>query len=358
MVIRSLGLADFRNYPRLELELGEGVHFFYGSNGQGKTNLLEALYLLTHLRSYRTPRLRPLIKEEALAAKIQGQVSTRGVEHKVELELFGQAKRVLLDHKPLSLSSEYIQRFFSILFAPDQLSHFKEAPAERRSFFDRALCLLEFGYFGKLKEYERIKAQKNQLLRDKRFKELGLWNEFMAQAIPPLVQARNNLTQEINQRLEGYFKTFSNAKGPLYLGYKPDLNFLDPKQVLLELEAKRPQEESQGFCGTGPHKDNYLMTMGPKRDRFNFSQGEYRTAFLALLFSLNQIFVERLDYRPLLLLDDLFSELDPGVSRSLVKEIEGLKNQVFITTTEVPANFAEQGRRYRVNQGLVSFTGS
>ncbi|OGH00212.1 MAG: hypothetical protein A2600_06980 [Candidatus Lambdaproteobacteria bacterium RIFOXYD1_FULL_56_27] len=358
MVIRSLGLADFRNYPRLELELGEGVHFFYGSNGQGKTNLLEALYLLTHLRSYRTQRLRPLIREESVAAKIKGKVFTRGVDHKVELELFGQAKRVLLDQKPLSLSSEYIQRFFSILFAPDQLSHFKETPAERRSFFDRALCLLEPGYFGRLKEYERIKAQKNQLLRDKKFKELGLWNEFMAQAIPPLVEARQALTGEINQRLEGYFQAFSKAKGPLHLGYKPDLDFLDPQEVSKELQEKRPQEETQGFCGTGPHKDNYLMTMGPKRDRFNFSQGEYRTAFLALLFSLNQIFAERLDYRPLLLLDDLFSELDPEVSRSLVKEIEGLKNQVFITTTEVPHSFADRGIRYRVNQGLVTFAGN
>lgn len=353
MVIPWLSLKDFRNYQDFEISFSEGVQLIYGANGQGKTNLVESIYLATHLRSYRAARLKPLIKQGSERALIDLKFSDHAVNHQVRLELWPQAKRVFLDQKPLQLSSEYIQKFFSILFAPDQLSRFKEYPAERRGFFDRALCLLEPGYFSELKEFERVKAQKNKLLKDKRFEELDLFNQLMAPTLPALVKARQKLVDALNQILPEVHQRFVKSAEPLRLEYRPDLAVSDPQEAYESIAAKAHQETAQGHCVTGPHRDNYLMTMGPKMDRMGFSQGEYRIAFLALLFGLNSLFYKQLNSRPLLLLDDLFSELDQTVSQALVELLGELKNQVFITSTFVPQGMKEHVATYLIENATL-----
>ena len=353
MVIPNLGLSDFRNYKRLEIEFGPRLHFLVGPNGMGKTNLLEALYLCTHLKSYRSAKLNPLIKQGEHRSLIDFHFEDRQVRHLARIELLKQNKRVFLDQKPLRLSSDYIQRFFSILFAPDQLAHFKEFPGQRRAFFDRALSILEPSYFAHLKEFERIKANKTQLLRQGRLAELGPWNKLMAHCIPNLVLPRARLVDELNQKLGGYFSRFSKKGVPLFLIYRPDLNPRDPDEALTLLTQKAPAELAQGFCTLGPHKDNYQVTMGQKMDRVELSQGEYRTAFLSLLFGLNEIFGTRCQIRPLLLLDDLFSELDKEVVKALFGHLEELDNQIFITGTDIPQAFQGAGKRYFVLDGTV-----
>jgi len=353
MVIPWLGLHDFRNYQTLDLHLEPKINLIYGSNGQGKTNILEALYLLTHLRSYRAQRLKPLLKSGKDQARVSGIIEENQVKHQIQLEIFPQNKRVLMDSKNLQYSSDYIQKFFSLLFAPDLLSRFKEFPVERRSFFDRALCLLDPGYFPKLKEFERLKAQKNKNLKERKNQTLDTWNQMLAQVIPELVASRNQLIEELNQKIQGFFQSLCSSDGEFKIIYKADCKEATSQEVLQILEQKKEAEQEQGFCAVGPHKDNYLMTMETKVDRLGFSQGEYRLAFLALLLGLNQVFWERLKYCPLLLFDDLFSELDNQTCDSLMAYFKTIENQIIITSTDVPQGFKQSKGMFRVEKAQV-----
>jgi len=353
MVIPWLGLHDFRNYQTLDLCLEPGLNLIHGHNGQGKTNLIEALYLLTHLRSYRAQRLRPLLRAGQAEARVSGVIEADQVRHKINLDIFPQNKRVEVDGKALQLSSDYIQKFFSLLFAPDLLSRFKEFPAERRSFFDRALCLLDPGYFSRLKEFERLKAQKNKNLKERSTQTIATWNQMLAHVIPSLVSARNQLVDDLNLIMKDFYQSFYETEGSLAVVYKSDCKSATAEQVLQILEQKQIIEQEQGFCVVGPHKDNYQMTMETKVDRLGFSQGEYRLAFLALLLSLNQVFWDRLQYRPILLFDDLFSELDEKTCTSLMAYFEVIENQIIITSTEVPGRFQQTKGQFRVEKAQV-----
>jgi len=357
-VIQSLKLIDFRNYENIDVEFNSGINFIYGMNGQGKTNLIESLYLITHLKSFRTSKIGDLISySKKKTSIIETGLSKQNVRHEIRITLHENLKKVLHNRKIVKFTSEYIRHFLSLLFSPDQLVAFKEFPAERRNFIDRILFLTNINYFQRIKEYNRIKKQKNILLREGNKKDIFIWNQLMAAVIPEIIKSRELIVEKINEVLPKIFLALTGRGLRLKFFYGNDLNNksdASTESILRYLTEKVDQEIGNGYCQFGPHKDNYWMTLDDKKDRQAFSQGEYRIAYLSLQLAVNKIISELLGFRPMLLLDDIFSELDETVCENTIAYIAQRDNQVFLTSTSIPKKFMNIGDAICISNGRLS----
>jgi len=356
MVIHSLNLVDFRNYEKIDVEFHSGINFVFGKNGQGKTNLIESLYLITHLKSFRTPKISELTTFSKKASTIRTRLSKQGVHHEIRIGLQDNLKKVLHNGKTVSYTSDYIKDFLSLLFSPDQLAAYKEFPLERRNFIDRILFLIDPDYSHKIKEFNRVKQQKNALLRNGNQNELRVWNRLMAAVVPDIQIAREKITEQINRKITGIFGKLTGRQSNLVFNYEASLKKRGGStqdSILALLEQKKEKEINQGHSIYGPHRDNYWMTLDEKPDRQAFSQGEYRVAYLSLQLAVDAIVTDLLGFKPILLLDDVFSELDDLVCEKTVNFINRKSNQVFITSTSIPEKFLEIGSHMHVENGSL-----
>ncbi|MBT6612669.1 MAG: DNA replication and repair protein RecF [Deltaproteobacteria bacterium] len=357
MVIHSLKLNDFRNYENIDVEFNSGINFIYGKNGQGKTNLIESLYLVTHLKSFRTSKVSDLTLYSKKISSVQTDLSKQNVRHDIRITLHENLKKVLHNQKIVNYTSEYIKNFLSLLFSPDQLVAYKEFPLERRNFIDRILFLIDKKYFQRIKEFNRIKKQKNVLLRNGKKGDIFVWNQLMAVVIPEIIESRELIVEKINEVLEKIFKALTGRDACLKFFYGNDLNSktdLSPDSILKYLAEKMDQEIGNGYCLFGPHKDNFWMTLDGKKDRQAFSQGEYRIAYLSLQLAMNKIISGMLGFKPILLLDDIFSELDETVCENTIAYITQSDNQVFMTSTAIPEKFMDIGDSFCISNGGLS----
>ncbi len=356
MVIKSLSLKEFRNYSCITFDFLPGVNFIHGNNGQGKTNLVESLFFSTHLKSYRTSKLHAICKSGHDSAWIQTMLSKQKVDHELSILIERGRKRVVLDGKTLLLTSEFVRSFISLLFAPDQLVFFKEYPLERRAFFDRVLFLIDGNYHLWIKEFNRIKKQKCIVLKKRSDSDLDVWNRLLSEIIPKITQARQEVTVKINQSLTTVFQELTGRKGTLLLSFRSDLQGkvdLNASEIYNFLSGKKEKEYDMGYLLYGSHRDDYWLSLDQKKDRYTFSQGEYRISFLALQLAINKIIGEEMKFNPILLLDDIFSELDEPVSRRSIEYISQNKNQMFITSTSIPQDILKTGTSYRIESGKL-----
>ena len=356
MIVKSLCLKDFRNYSELKVDFSSGLNFIFGDNGQGKTNLIESLFFSTHLKSFRTSKLETLCKNSCNSFWITTELSKQGVDHKLDIIVIKGRKKVVLDNQFLSYSSDFIRNFFSLLFAPDQLVLFKEYPKVRRAYFDRLLFLIDRQYHIWIKEFNRIKKQKCILLKQKNLESLDIWNKMLSEVIPKITAARNAIADKINQLLSNLLYELTDRPVELLLRYHSNLDGKVenvPSEINSFLEKRKERECEVGYLYYGPHKDDFWMSMGRNGDRHIFSQGEYRISFLSLQLAVNQIIREEMKFRPILLLDDILSELDERTSLKSIEYIAGKTNQVFITSTSIPKRILHMGAAYSIRQGKI-----
>jgi DNA replication and repair protein RecF len=290
------------------------------------------------------------------ASSIRANLTKQGVSHNVEIDLKKNQKKVILDEKKIGYTSDYIKNFFSILFSPDQLVFFKEYPLERRNFIDRVLVLIDRSYFQLVKDFNRIKKQKGHLLRQGDVEHIAVWNQMLSALIPRISDVRDGFVQSINKVLTGIFSDLTGREEKLELHYQGDLDSKSDRSkdsILLFLQEKLNTEIEKGYLCYGPHKDQFWLTLDGRKDKQSFSQGEYRITFLALQFSINQLIKEELGFNPIILLDDIFSELDAGVYSKTIDYISQRDNQVFITSTEIPSVLKDKGSTYKISQGKL-----
>ncbi|MDH4120109.1 MAG: DNA replication and repair protein RecF [Deltaproteobacteria bacterium] len=351
MVIQELGLSGFRNYQELFLPLGEGIHLFLGANGQGKTNLAEALHLITHLESFRSRRLEPLIRKGQDTARIKARFTRQGRPCLVEIEIARGGKKVWLDGQPVGKTSEYLPLFFSLLFNAEHLYFYRSFPAYRRAFFDRLISFHDRGYLESLKQLRVVLAQKNSLLRQGDLSSLADWNRLFMEKSQDITGRRELTVSQLRPEMEKSFQGITGREGRLTLTYRSSLP-ADPVGWPEFLQAAQEKESQAGYALYGPQRDDYRMTLtegGATAKEGEFSQGEYRAALLALLLGANRL-CQQLGARPVLILDDLFSELDAKVREHLAARLDELDNQVFITATQAP-DFGRRGKRYGISGG-------
>jgi DNA replication and repair protein RecF len=354
MIISNIEVSQFRNYSRCTADFSVDLNWIYGANGQGKTNLVEAVHYLCNLESFRTKKPAQLLQENKSEAVIQAQLERQKVQHQVRIKVSKKGRQVVLDHSPSHRVSEYILSFMALSFTPEDVNLFRNVPQERRKFFNRIMTFVDPVYFKNLQDYTKIIAQKNSLLRQGLTDQIPLWNKMLAGSAIKIMQQRSNFVEQMNLHLHELFMELSGRSDKLTLVYKTSLNStnMDEKNCLLQLEKSLPRDLQYGFAVLGPHRDEYHLLIDEKKDKDYFSQGEFRITNLSLKMTINRLLCERYKFYPVLIFDDLFSELDEEVIHQVLQFFIKLKNQIFITSTSKPSS-SLPGKYFHIENGQL-----
>ena len=395
MHLTRLALTDFRSYAELSLELGPGVTMFSGPNGEGKTNLVEAIGYLATLGSHRVATDAPLVRRGADRAVLRAAVSGAQGSTLVEIELNpGRANRVRLNRAPMPRPRDILGALHTVLFAPEDLALVKGDPGERRRFLDELLVATAPRYAGVRADYERVLRQRTALLksagskghlrgaaRESMTATLDAWDAQLAQAGAPLLAGRMRLVAALRPHVTAAYEAVSGGPVPGRPGESSGMSYrasvlntdgldgtavADPGQdadvswletaMLKALAGARASELDRGVCLVGPHRDELELSIGGLPARGYASHGESWSLALALrLASFALLKQGRED--PVLILDDVFAELDAG-RRDRLAALVADGEQVLITAA-VPADIPEvlAGARFTVHAGVVTGAG-
>ncbi|MGI9092432.1 MAG: DNA replication/repair protein RecF [Mycobacteriales bacterium] len=366
MYVRALSLADFRNYPAAEVALEPGATVFVGANGQGKTNLLEALFYVATLGSHRVASTAPLIRHGAERAVIRAALGHDGRELLVELEITaGRANRARLNRVPVAKVRDVLGALRAVLFAPEDLAIVRGDPSERRRFIDEVLVARAPRYAGVKADYDRVLRQRNALLRSAGTRRgadlstLDVWDGHLVQYGAELVAGRLALTDALAPYVRAAYDRVSGQDGPARVAYETalELTGVDPAHALAgALAAARARELERGVTLVGPHRDDLALSIGDLPSRGYASHGESWSMALALRLASYDLL--RSDgVEPVLMLDDVFAELDTA-RRDRLAELAAAATQTLVTAAvsdDVPALL--RGVRFEVAAGKVDRVG-
>lgn len=364
MTLNRLSLQSFRNLETATLEFGDGFNIFCGDNAQGKTNILESIYLLGTLKSFRMARNSDLIGWGREFSLVKGSICDDGANREVALLLDCGNKKVRVDQKTVIRVADFFGILTVVLFAPEELSMIRGTPESRRRYLDRAIFAGDMIYLTRHHEYTRILKQRNSLLKSGDNRSLEQWSEQLAMAGAQIVTRRVSYLKKVDKLLRDTFREISGTDDVAGIAYRSNSSsFTDDLEentvsISASLNQLRTQELHQRTTLTGPHRDDIQFTLNGKQLRSSASQGQQRCFVLALKMS--EIELLRRDKRlsPVLLLDDMTSELDRQRTGNLLQFLADRRMQVFVTTTgtESLGLFKNSGnaRLFHVKQGAVS----
>lgn len=352
MRINSLKLNNFRNYSALELSPCEGITVFWGDNAQGKTNLLESLYLCCTGRSHRTHSDRELIKWNEDVCRVSVIAERRDGTHTVDISIPVSARRVIkVNGSPIARSGELMGHVTGVLFSPEDLRTVKDGPAERRRFIDMALSQLYPAYYYCLQRYLRALKQRNEALRTMSA-TLESWDMQLATYGSELVRYRSAYISRLSEAAKRVHSDISIEKEALEIRYQPSIAGDTHDDVIRALIASRASDMRRMTTTVGAHRDDIALFIDDMDVRAFGSQGQQRTAALSMRLGELAVMEEISGERPVLLLDDVMSELDPFRRRALLSHIEGI--QVLVTCTDInDLAGADIGMAYNVISGVI-----
>ena len=359
MFVSHLSLKDFRSYENLELSFKAGQNIFIGENGEGKTNIIEALMYLALFSSHRTSSDQPLIKLGSERAYIRAKAESDERTTLLELEINnGKANRAKVNQNPVRSQKELLGLVKSICFSPEDLDLVRGDPSERRSFLDQLLIQRSPRLAGVISDYERALKQRNSLLKSRAPEpSLRSWNEHLATFGGEVIAGRIKLINEVEPLFQVAYKNLS-AKKRAKLGYKSSIpkpsieKDINRELILKTIEEVKYQEAERGISLVGPHRDDLLLNLGDHPVKGYASHGESWSIALSLRLASYQLFINE-GIKPILILDDVFSELDEG-RRDKLLEIAESAEQTFITVAvESDLPKAIQGARFKVELGKV-----
>jgi len=365
MNIDRLTLRGFRNYREAEMECCPGVNLIVGDNAQGKTNLLEALGYLSTFQSFRTHREAELIGFEQDFAELCAEITNSRRNLTLRVLLFADRRRRQLYAGGVKKKTEELRgSFTTVLFCPEDLQLLRAGAAARRRMTDVSLCQLRPGYAAALGEYQRLLEHKTRILRDRLeypslLDTLPEFNERMAQQGAILIHYRARYLQKLGELSAAFHSAFSGQRESLVLEYRTVSAVDDPFAPLQTLYARlREHQQSHeaaelaaGQCLSGPHKDDFDVLLSGRSLKSFGSQGQTRTAAISLKLAEREIFRLDTGEEPVLLLDDVLSELDAGRQDFVLNELKS--GQVFITCCETD-RLTTQGRVYLVSDGTIT----
>ena len=355
MYLKNLRLWNFRSYETLDLNLENGTTILLGENGVGKTNVVEAIYLLCTGRSHRDNRESDLIKIDTSWARVRGENIKRDGRHTVDMVIAkGQKKRILVNGLAISKTSEMLGHVSGVIFSPEDLNLVKEGPSERRRFMNIELSQVSRSYFYALAEYNKVLEQRNKLLALGGGQDsLAVWDTLLAQKAVPIIKARREFCQKLDPIVEKNHFYLSGEKERLSCKYKSSVSSDDIFGQMMELlENSHEMDMRRGFTSYGPHKDDIVIRLGDIDLRYFGSQGQQRTATLALKLSELEMMREDLGEYPILLLDDVLSELDERRQKTLLDKIKDVQT---IITAAQPVDYFKnmQAKTLRVTKGKI-----
>lgn len=365
MKLRRIALDGFRNYTDFTADFSPGVNVIWGENAQGKTNLLEAIGFLSGARSHRARGDKELISFHRDRGTITAEVTSRGRDFLLEVQLFrGARRRLFVNHVKCKTAAELGGIVQTVLFCPEDLALIKAGAAERRSFLDHAICQLRPRYAEALAQYSKLLDHKTRILRDwekhpSLLDVLEDFNEAMARAGALVIHYRAHFVRKLAEKAAQIQTEFSGGRETLALHYATVSTVRDPLGPTVELyeDLRRHQnshakaERDARSCLSGPHKDDLVARINGQPARQYASQGQTRTAALSLKLAERELFRDDTGQWPILLLDDVLSELDARRQDFVLRRITG--GQVILTGCEAPDGTFPEGRTLHIMQGKL-----
>lgn len=365
MKLRQIALDGFRNYTDFTADFSPGVNVIWGENAQGKTNLLEAIGFLSGARSHRARGDKELISFHRDRGTITAEVTSRGRDFLLEVQLFrGARRRLFVNHVKCKTAAELGGIVQTVLFCPEDLALIKAGAAERRSFLDHAICQLRPRYAEALAQYSKLLDHKTRILRDwekhpSLLDVLEDFNEAMARAGALVIHYRAHFVRKLAEKAAQIQTEFSGGRETLALHYATVSTVRDPLGPTVELyeDLRRHQdshakaERDARSCLSGPHKDDLVARINGQPARQYASQGQTRTAALSLKLAERELFRDDTGQWPILLLDDVLSELDARRQDFVLRRITG--GQVILTGCEAPDGSFPEGRTLHIVQGKL-----
>lgn len=334
MVIESIELRNYRNYDELHMDFDHGINILYGDNAQGKTNVLESVYLCSTSKSHRGSKDKEIIKFQCEESHIKLNIKKNNTPYRIDMHLKkNRAKGIAINGIPIKKASELFGIVNVVFFSPEDLNLIKNGPSERRKFIDLELCQINKLYLHALVNYNKIVVQRNKLLKELNFRPdyietLDIWDNQLFSYGIKIIDYREKFIVHLNEIIQDIHKQLSGNKETLIIKYEPNIT-IDNFEI--NLKRNRSQDIKQKTTLTGPHRDDISFYINGIDIRRFGSQGQQRTAALSLKLAEIEL-VKRIvhDY-PILLLDDVLSELDTNRQNYL---LSGLRNiQTIITCT-------------------------
>lgn len=357
MFIESIELLNYRNYGSLQIDFHPGTNVLYGDNAQGKTNLLEAVYVCSTTKSHRGSKDRELIRFGEDEAHIKMMVRRDDIPYRIDMHLKkNKPKGIAVNGIPIKKISELFGIVNVIIFSPEDLNLIKSGPAERRRFLDLELCQLNKLYLYNLAQYNRVVLQRNKLLKELEFhsslaETLSVWDEQLVRYGREIIRIRESFVTELNEIVHAIHLHLSGEREQLFLRYEPNVKAENFKAAL---SANHAQECRQRMTLTGPHRDDVSFLVNETDIRRFGSQGQQRTAALSLKLAEIELVKRKVKDYPILLLDDVLSELDSKRQEHLLSEISHIQTVVTCTGLDEFVNGSfEMDRIFRIAEGTV-----
>jgi len=357
MYFKSVKLKNFRNYSDLNIDFDRNLNLFLGHNAQGKTNLLESLYITGLGKSFRTNKDQEMIKFSSDFSKVNAVICDEENDRESEIEIKYQkeGKVISIDGVKLVRTADLLENVYIVIFSPDDLKIVKEGPENRRRFLDRELCQIKPVYYSDLGNYKKLLKQRNQLLRDRNTDQnlFDVFNESIAAYGVRIAEERRNFTDRLLKISSDIHGRISEGKENLKISYESSIT--DKEEYIRILHKNFESDLYKGHTSFGPHKDDLCIEINGNDIRQYGSQGQQRTAALSMKLAEIELIKQETGENAVLLLDDVLSELDKNRQRFL---IEAMKNvQVFVTATEIEDDLMKklpQGNTYFVENASVT----
>ncbi|MEQ2041791.1 DNA replication/repair protein RecF [Mediterraneibacter gnavus] len=358
MVIKSLKLKNYRNYELLDMTFDSKTNILYGDNAQGKTNILEALYLSGTTKSHRGTKDRDLIQFGREESHLETIVEKKGMEFQIDMHLKKNSpKGIAINKIPIRKASELFGIVHFVFFSPEDLNIIKDGPAGRRRFIDLELSQIDKVYLSNLSNYNRIINQRNSLLKELYHQDhlmdmLDIWDMQLAEYGTKVIESRKQFIRQVNQIIADIHYRLTGGRERIELSYESSLGSLSLEQAL---KKNRERDIRMKSTSVGPHRDDLCFLSGDLDIRKFGSQGQQRTAALSLKLSEIELVKEVIKDTPILLLDDVLSELDKHRQNYLLDSIHDIQTVITCTGLDEFVNHRFSiNKIFRVSSGSVT----
>ncbi|MGL5633914.1 MAG: DNA replication/repair protein RecF [Sarcina sp.] len=360
MYIKSLQLLNYRNYKSLGIELGKHVNVFMGDNAQGKTNVLEAIYYCAFAKSHRTNKDKELINVHEEKAFIRLEVARNRLDKRLDINILKDGKKAIsINSIKVSKIGELVGTFNVVMFSPEDLRIVKESPGVRRKFIDMELCQLNSKYYYNLVQYNKILAERNTVLKNKNLDEsmLDIYDIQLAQYGALIISARVAYLKKLNLYSQDIHKEITSGKENIEFKYISTVkNLEDVENSLIEqLRLVRKKDIEKRITSIGPHRDDFSILINKMDSKIYGSQGQQRTAVLTIKFASLRIIKELTGEFPVLLLDDVLSELDFSRKAYVLRSIQEIQSIITCTGIEDLTNYLDENSKvFKVKEGIIN----
>lgn len=367
MIVKSLFLDNFRNHRDTKIDFSDRFNIIYGNNGQGKTNILEAIYLCAAGRSHRTTKDTELVRFDSEYYNINTLVFKNGIDRNINIKyLNNQKKQIKINEIPINKIGSLMGNLYAVLFSPEDLSIIKQGPGERRRFVDITLSQIKPTYFYNLQSLAKILKQRNILLKNL-YSKIGLvdtieiWNYKLAEVAANIILERKKFSDILSEFAQKQHKFITNNREILTFNYNCNFNYhnSDKKSEIIDIYTKLLEKSinrdiSVGYTSIGPHRDDYDILINNNSLKLYGSQGQQRSSVLSIKIAEIELINKETSQYPILLLDDVMSELDENRQKYLMESIKFV--QTFITCTN-DLNFKnilnDSARYFLIENGSV-----